>query len=128
MKCCNTCFEIMEFKYFYKHINTFDGYYNNCKKCRYVTQREWTKKNKDKIKLHGKKYYIKNREKILAQTREWQKRNSTKANKINKSWRERFKQKNGYCYSYTNKYGKFAAVGKLVYQLQKELNNAKKNS
>ena len=53
---CHLCKEIKPLTEFYKSSQHKDGYLGNCKKCRKAKWKEYTVKNRDKIREYQYKY------------------------------------------------------------------------
>ncbi len=76
MKKCIHCNQTLEFDLFNKCSNTKSGYQTWCRKCqaeRYSNYRK-TPEAKQKIHERYKRYYEKNREKMIQRTREYEKK------------------------------------------------------
>jgi len=77
MKICIHCKKTLEFSLFNKCSNTKSGYQTWCRKCQAERYSEYRKNPEVKQKIHEryKKYYEKNREKMIQRTRDYEKRN-----------------------------------------------------
>ncbi len=80
MKLCSKCKIIKSFIYFYKNRTRKDGFDNQCKNCKIPYRKEHHKRNKEKDnknstiwnnKNRNKKWYLKNRDKILQKQKIW---------------------------------------------------------
>lgn len=70
-KKCNTCGKEKQISEYHRNPKTRDGYYTSCKDCCAEYQREYRRKNKDKIRIDKKRYREENREKVLARKRKY---------------------------------------------------------
>ena len=59
LKNCNKCAKISSKTDFYKNKNTRDGHLNDCKEC----LKEYTIRNKEKIKNYKKQFFQENKDK-----------------------------------------------------------------
>lgn len=89
MKHCNTCDTTKELSEFHKHSKSPDGYKNTCKICRNALNKEYRKRNKEKVKAYHKEHYEKNKEEHLKRCVEWQQRNKIKV----KQYQQRYRKK-----------------------------------
>lgn len=83
-KLCNKCNK--ELPLTGEYFQTDKGRYSNpCKECRRELRREWRKNNPEKVKALKKRYYEKNRDKIIARNAEYVKKNPG----VRKAWAEK---------------------------------------
>jgi hypothetical protein len=82
LRVCNICKIEKELSivFFYKKSDNKDGFEYSCKLCASLKKKVFRKINKERGSFQSKKYYIKNREKVLARTKAYQKNNSLKVN------------------------------------------------
>lgn len=113
---CKKCGCLKEDKEFNKHKGMASGYLNTCKECehkyykeRYVPavrkERKWTndyrtawhkeysEKNKEKLRVKSLEYYCKNKEKQNERARKWAKDNKDKRKKTQLEWQRKNKDK-----------------------------------
>ena len=64
-KICRVCKRELPVCSFWKKTDTADGFHSICKECKAEYDKEYRKKNKDKVKKHNAEYYVKNRRKCL---------------------------------------------------------------
>jgi len=92
---CKVCFIVKPITDFVK-AKTKSGYLSYCKSCRNIElrefrkirnnneyQREYRRKNLEKVRKYQREYYETNREKIISQIREYQQRNPEKKSALN---------------------------------------------
>jgi len=85
-KKCSKCGEIKELGEFYKRKSSKDGYGCECKSCRNIINKIWTKNNLEKVRGYGKKYYKNNLEKVKESSFLLYKNNPEKAKEYNRLW------------------------------------------
>lgn len=78
MKKCYNCNKYKNESSFYKNKSRKDGLCDECKDCHIFLQKKYYKKNKKKILLYKKHYYNKNKSKILKREEIYRKKNRKK--------------------------------------------------
>lgn len=78
---------------FHKNSSRRYGLHTWCKSCMYENQKEYAKKNPDKIKRWRRAYYLRNRRRRITYTVDWGRRNTQRRNEMRKRWRERNPEK-----------------------------------
>jgi len=90
MKYCPKCQQTKDGEAFGKAKERFDGLRGWCKECTNIATAEWQKKNPDKARAKGRRYYGNHREEILELTRprvrEWYRANKDRALANSKEW------------------------------------------
>lgn len=84
MKKCKKCNKFKEDCFFKK------GY--ECKSCESIRKKEWTKNNKDRIKLQQQEYYKENRERIILREKKFRKDNPEIKKQRDKEYYEKNKK------------------------------------
>lgn len=74
-KSCTKCNVFKPFSEFAKNNQSFDGYRPCCKACNNARNKEYAKKNKEKIKNKKHNYYLENKETITNRTKEYYQEN-----------------------------------------------------
>jgi len=75
-KTCGSCKEEKAFSEFSKNKSGKYGLRSDCKLCRKKSYKEWSEKNKEKIKQKQKSWYEKNQERSRQSRKKWRKNNA----------------------------------------------------
>ena len=84
-KKCTKCGEVKQIECFSKNKGTKDGYHTWCKLC----QKQYRKKNKERIAERNKQYYEENKERNKQYREEYKERRA----ELNKQWRKENKER-----------------------------------
>ena len=77
-KKCLACLGTVSTLKFNKSSLTKDGYQNWCRKCQAKKYDQYRRSNPEKINAKWKRYYERNKERMIARTREYEKNNPSK--------------------------------------------------
>lgn len=109
-KVCNKCLVEKDVSSFYKAKNTKSGYYSICKECKLDSNRKWSEKNEEKVKIISKNWRENNKEKIKENEKKWRESNKEKVYLVKKEYRKNNKEKiteTAKKYRQTEKYKKY---------------------
>lgn len=81
------CGEVKPLSEFHLLTKSSDGRQGRCKICACKLTRDWTRRNKERLKLVSKAYYEANKERLLKRNKEWVKRNPERALEFGKKYR-----------------------------------------
>ena len=88
MKVCSKCGIKKEFSEFHKCKKSKDGYKSACKFCRNKENKEYTNKNKEKIKRYRDKYKADNKEKLAIYNKKYYEENKEHCLSVRQNWKE----------------------------------------
>lgn len=93
VKKCNTCGCVQPLSNFCKHPTLPGGLAHKCRACAKIYNDEYRKKNREKEKENGRKYYEANKEKVKANAMKWAAANRDKVCKKGKRYYAENKEK-----------------------------------
>ncbi len=91
-KVCTKCSELKVYDEFYRKADGRDGYSSQCKKCTAVKQKEYQRKNKERIKEYQDEYRRLNKDYLLDAAKEYRENNSEAKHARDKEYRDTHKE------------------------------------
>lgn len=85
MKICILCKKELEVSFFNKSSSTKSGYQNWCRSCQKIKYSEYRKANPEIVNAKWKRYYERNREKMIQRTRNYEQRQGKTITKMKQS-------------------------------------------
>lgn len=116
-KTCSKCKIEQPISNFSKNKCMKDGFCNWCKECYKERNREYYKKNKEKIKKVHKKYYEQNKEKVKELQAEWYQRNKEMVQEKHRKYHREHREERS---TYSKTYNALPEVKKRRAQYQKD--------